>query len=483
MAMNALERRRLFLDAIYLSLLAFFARVLVSLWAWDKVPPTADGAFYHVVAQRIAQGDGYTWLWPDGVVTYAAHYPVGYPALMGAVYFLLGPVPGFVMILNAGLGSVAVFAVHGLCVEILRCGEQHAHLRAGALIATTMVALSPTLIAYTPALMTEGAVGALLIVAARLALEVRRPEIVASRRWISIVAIVFCVGFATLLRPQSIVFAPIVGFLASAGKRLQAFSWAAVVTVGSLLVVVPWTLRNCDKMERCVFVSANGGWNLLIGTFPEGEGAWVALEGERVPKECREVFQEAAKDKCFGDAGLSRIRESPFSWLKLSPQKLRATFDYGAAATEYLSASGAISERGRLWLSALELVSQRLFYLLGLLGLWSRASALGNGMRNVLGVIGVIGFSGLSVALGGFSALVLFQFGPQIRTSVGGRFGMASMWSTALIHAVFFGAGRYSLPILFAVAPFAALGGAWIGGIRAPKTAGAEDFDSRSGVE
>src|SRR5256885_7855973 len=46
--------------------------------------------FYHAVATRIARGAGYTWAWPDGVVTYAAHYPVGYPALLGAAYAVFG---------------------------------------------------------------------------------------------------------------------------------------------------------------------------------------------------------------------------------------------------------------------------------------------------------------------------------------------------------------------------------------------------------
>ncbi len=47
-------------------LLAFAARprlrVLVVWWARDRFPPADDGSFYHVVAQRIAHGQGYTWL-------------------------------------------------------------------------------------------------------------------------------------------------------------------------------------------------------------------------------------------------------------------------------------------------------------------------------------------------------------------------------------------------------------------------------------
>ena len=56
---------------------ALAARLAVVAWAWSRFPPVEDGHYYDVLAQRLAQGLGYTWLWPDGAVTYAAHYPGG----------------------------------------------------------------------------------------------------------------------------------------------------------------------------------------------------------------------------------------------------------------------------------------------------------------------------------------------------------------------------------------------------------------------
>src|SRR5690606_31771788 len=117
----------------------------------------------------------------------------------------------------------------------------------------------------------------------------------------------------------------------------------------------PWVARNCDKMERCLFVSANGGWNLLIGTFPEGKGAWVALEGERVPLKCRAVYAEAEKDACFQAAGVRRVRESPVAWLRLIPAKLRATFDFTASGAEHLHEAGSLQEPALSYLKAAEI--------------------------------------------------------------------------------------------------------------------------------
>ena len=73
-------------DRVVVGVIAFVARWFVVVWAANRIPPTADGTYYHVLATRIAEGHGYTWLWPDGAVTYAAHYPVGYPALLAGPY-------------------------------------------------------------------------------------------------------------------------------------------------------------------------------------------------------------------------------------------------------------------------------------------------------------------------------------------------------------------------------------------------------------
>ncbi|HMJ12615.1 MAG TPA: hypothetical protein VK524_14420, partial [Polyangiaceae bacterium] len=141
--------------------IALGVRALVTLWAAARIPPVEDGHFYHVVATRIAQGLGYTWLWPDGAVTYAAHYPVGYPALIAAAYALFAAAPASAMGCNALLGSLAAVAAGRMVSSYVRGG-------AGT-VAGLLVALHPALVAYTPALMTEGATASLLMIAGWLA--------------------------------------------------------------------------------------------------------------------------------------------------------------------------------------------------------------------------------------------------------------------------------------------------------------------------
>ncbi len=489
-------------DSVIVTGLALLLRVVVSFWAWDRVGPTADGRFYHVVAQRIAAGDGYTWLWPDGVVTYAAHYPVGYPSLMAPIYWAWGPVPGLVMLMNALIGALAVWAVHGLSLELARRWVSPPWVRTSATVAALFIALCPTLLAYTPALMTESAVGAFLVLGCRLTLY--RP-----RSWPSMLGklggLVLCVGLATYLRPQSVLMAPILGWLATSGGNIVAgagaFSrvlrlrivTAALVTIGVLGCTAPWVARNCDKMNRCLFVSANGGWNLLIGTFPEGQGAWVSLDGARVPVECREVYGEAEKDACFQAAGVRRIRASPGPWIKLIPAKLRATFDYTASGAEHLREAGSIQPPILDWLKAAEIGWQRVMFLLLALGgwRWSMRTDLAEpasgllrswGSHLLLG-LSLIGFAGGGVWWAWLPCSALWLMNWRLLTEPAAVFAWTSIGTTAVVHAVFFGAGRYSMPILFAVGPLLSVGVGFLLNFRRMKPSSAGDGLSPQGID
>jgi len=418
--------------------LSFVLRLLVVLWAKDRFPPADDGSFYHVVAQRIAHGQGYTWLWPDGAVTYAAHYPVGYPALLGLAYAAFGSQPVVAMLVNAVLGAVAAFAAHR---SVLRCAS-----RGGALVAALLLALHPGLIFYTPALMTEGVAAEILVVAVWLSL--RASETRGAWRWL--VALGICLGVSCLVRPQLLVMAPLFGFFSLAASEPQyaaRLARAAIVTGIALAVCLPWTLRNCARMDRCVFVSANGGWNLLIGSAPEANGAWIPIEGASVPERCRNVFGEAEKDRCFGQAGLENIRRDPLAFLRLVPRKLSVTFDYFGAPGHYLHTSNfqAFDESKKVWLGIVETGWERLILLAAIVQAaraggprrklrWAAASASGLFALSRAGWLGYLGFVA-TVALSGKGLLKRCE---SVRALAAGL-----VCSTAVTHAVFFGAGRY----------------------------------------
>jgi hypothetical protein len=201
-------------------------------------------------------------------------------------------------------------------------------------------------------------------------------------------------------------------------------------------------------MGQCVFVSANGGWNLLIGAGEGATGSWVPIEQAGMPPECRTVYGEAEKDACFGRAARAQIAARPIRWLALVPAKLSATFDYVGAAAWYLHSSnpGAFDERQKLTLGVAETAWHRAVVLIALLAL-----ARAPGPRRKLRVV-----TALTSALWLFlKAAWVAHLGLLVAAALLGRktyeqYVPAALagWlllTTAFTHAVFFGAGRYAL--------------------------------------
>lgn len=425
-------------DRLGLFVLSLGVRVAVCLWAAGRVPPSADGKYYDIIAKRIAAGEGYTWLWPDGTVTFAAHYPVGYPAMVGGLYALFGTYPVLAMLLGALLGAAAVVAVH----SVLR-GDTS---RRRALFGAGLLAIHPAVVPYTAALMTEGVTLALWSIALALFHKAHQRR----ARALAITG-ALVLGVATLVRPQTLLLAPIFGFIfapASRGKtkgptlglRLGLAAMALFITVA---VCLPWTARNCSRMKSCALVSVNGGWNLLIGA-QTNSGAWAPVE---VPLPCRTVWDEAGKDACFGAVAQAEIRRSPMAFVQRMPAKLSATFDYFGAAPYYLHEANPalVSAKAKVALGTVETAFARLTLLLAVFGA-ARGFASPRARRVVAGLAGLA----LIFALSRHAwpaylilALLLVARGPSRRPSLVGA-GIILL-GTALMHAVFFGAGRYGL--------------------------------------
>jgi 4-amino-4-deoxy-L-arabinose transferase-like glycosyltransferase len=469
-------------DGLLVGALALVARSCVALWAAGRFPPTADGSYYHRIAERIAAGLGYTWLWPDGAVTYAAHYPVGYPGAIGGIYAVLGVRPGAAMMLNAALGALAALAVHRLAAR--------ASSRRGAAIAGLLVALHPGLVFYTAALMTEGVTAALVTCAAWAAAAARgaaRPAGSRARRLSFVVVLGLVLGAATMVRPQTLVLAPIFGMLAFGGdgallrgraaRIAGALAGALLVTAIALLTCAPWTMRNCARMGRCALVSVNGGWNLLIGADAMSTGAWAPIQ---VPRACLEVFDEAAKDACFAKEARRFIAEQPATWLGLVPRKLAATFNYCGAPGWYLheANSAAFGDHAKTALGAVETLYERLVVLLGLL--WTtgyrrrspaddaprgRSSRAFRALQWTVALVGALSLFSLHAWVGYLALAIGACLRPRAlaRGPVLAAAAVAVLASCLLTHAVFFGAGRYAMvtfPLLSGIA------GVFLGGRR-----------------
>jgi 4-amino-4-deoxy-L-arabinose transferase-like glycosyltransferase len=445
------ERRA---DAALVMAVAAVVRLAVVAWASARFPAVEDGHYYDVLARRLAGGSGYTWLWPDGAVTYAAHYPVGYPAMLAVAYAVLGPSLAAAMTLNALVGAVAAYGAHRI---VDAPGVARWRPVAGGLA----VALHPALVPYAAALMTEGVAAALVVAAFAAAGGARGP----GRAWPWVLGAGLMAGLATLVRPQSLLIAPVLGALA-AGPEVRWRSRgrrAAAVTAIALGCVMPWTARNCVHMHRCALVSVNGGWNLLIGAATTS-GGWEPLA---TPSACATEWDEARKDSCFERVARVAILQAPASWIARAPAKLGATLDYFGAAPWYLHVSDpdAFGDRAKVVLGTIETATSRLL-LLGALFVAGRMDGRRANARKVVAALGAvaavsvygwIGYAALA------ACLVLAGWRTAARAPMVVPATAAVILATMGVHATFFGAGRYGLAVVPFVAALAFAEGSGLG--------------------
>jgi hypothetical protein len=316
-------------DALFsaaLFLLALAPRLYVAL-AWAR-EPVWDGHYYDFGARRIAAGLGYSDdVVAGGVVRWHpwCHYPVGYSGFLAFVYKVFSDGPRAAPVANAVTGALVALAAHRLA--------RYAMSARRARLAGLLVALSPELVAYAALLMTEPLASLGPLVAAWAAVRRR-----SSRPAAGPLAAGVAIGLTTLVRPQAVLAAPLVGLVAFGGRRDRA-AWAraaaaaAIATAASLAVVAPWTWRNCRVMDGCAFVSTNAGWNLAIGAFPRATGRFETLRGG---DGCPVVTGQVQQDRCWGRLGLEYIRREPGRWLALVPAKLAQTFDHASFPMGYL---------------------------------------------------------------------------------------------------------------------------------------------------
>jgi 4-amino-4-deoxy-L-arabinose transferase-like glycosyltransferase len=386
--------------------------------------PVWDGFYYHVGAASIAAGRGYAgesgqpW----------CHYPVGYPAFLGGVYRLFGAAPLAGTLAGAAVGAALAALVYLLARRAL--GETRAR------VAGCLAALHPGLVAYAALLMTEPLAAALLVAAAAVA---ARGD--GGRRAAAIAGLLL--GLGTLVRPQTLLCAPLVALWAPARQRLAC---AGIAVAVSLAVVAPWTIRNCVVMDGCAFVSTNAGWNLAIGSFPRATGRFETLAPD---DGCHDVAHQVEQDRCWMRLGAAWITADPARWLSLLPRKLGFTFDHESFAIGYLatmdpegwSARERAVGRGVLsWSHRALLVAAAL----ALLPRPERARPQSLVPHAGLGLVAAI-----AAIWGPFwlvaVALVAIAVGRRRALGPAELFGAGVVASLVAVHALFFGEDRYHL--------------------------------------
>ena len=251
----------------------FGLRLAWALYARAEPPErwylSGDQYSYYYYGSEIAQGRGYL-SYLSGEAT--AYYPIGYPAILGALYFVVlqTPIPDNLLMATTLFHVVIGSATVGL---VFLVGRAVGGVRAG-LAAAAVLAIWPNAVFLGPTLLLEPT--SMFLTTAAVALAVTHDWSIGLPSRSRLVLVGGVLGASVLVRPFSIWL--LLGLLLAA--RVSGASWRRAVATAAvpLMVVVlmmgPWTVRNLGAMDAFVPSSTNMGDTLCLDRWAGATGGF-----------------------------------------------------------------------------------------------------------------------------------------------------------------------------------------------------------------
>jgi 4-amino-4-deoxy-L-arabinose transferase-like glycosyltransferase len=405
-------------------ILAAVLRIVWVLYAAREPQGLHDQLLYILSAGQIADGNGYQF--PDAGST--AYYPVGYPAALGGVFFLVKhtPIPdNFILagaFFNVFLGVATVALVYQVGRRLFGT--------AVGLLAALWLAVFPNLVFHTATFLTEMLFNFLVMAALVVLLSANwREERVGWGRLLIFGALL---GLSALVRPISLLFLPlllIVWLVAGFGWR-RSLGYTAAVLAVTVAVIAPWTVRNIVVMDAPIVISANVGDNLCIGHHPGAPGHFTFAD--------------------LGGADYCNFSLEGYRGLDRAEMEVRRNNDNIRAAVKFALENPRFE---------LKLLSRKAWYLWnkdhnGLRAVESYGDDvfIDPDLREVLMRVADIFFF-VTISLGGLG-LVAFVLPPRDPRRL---FFLLALLALAGVPLVFFSAARFHVPVM----PLLAVSAAW----------------------
>jgi hypothetical protein len=282
-----------------------FIGLRVALLLAVPVAQTSDFLWYYQRGVEIASGAGYA---EGGVST--AFWPVGWPGLLGCIFWLSGTTPL--------VGQIANLVFAALTFPIAaKLGADLSGNRLVGRLTVLLLAIYPNQIAYVPLLSTEVFYEFLLLAGiCLLTME--------GAGWSLLAGGVF--GVAMLTKTQTL-FLPglllLAAWLCSRPRTglVRPLKMACFVYVAMALVVVPWTIRNYAVFGEIIPVATNGGITLLTGNNPSANGDYTPGD-PLVSGLSHDPAQQVAMDRLATSRAVAWIETHPWQFAGLLPKKV-----------------------------------------------------------------------------------------------------------------------------------------------------------------
>ena len=410
--------------------LAAALRIAWVLYAAREPQGVHDPSFYYGYGEAIASGRGYAL--PDGPTAY---YPVGYPAALGALFFLLthtwipANLPlatGFFQVFLR-VASVALVYYLGRCLFTPTVG----------LLAALWMALFPNLIFHTATFLTETLFIFLVLAALAVLFSFRWQE--ERPGWARLLVFGVLLGLSALVRPISLLLLPLlpIAWLIAGFGWQRALGYSGAVLVVTAAVIAPWTIRNAVRMDAFVIISTNLGDNLCMGHYEGARGHFSlperCFDNEEYAGLDRPAFEVARNNDNIRKA-IPFALENPRFELKLLSRKAYHLWRHdhdGLAAVESYGDDPFIDADLR---DALARIADVFFF--------------------VTISLGGLGLAGFVLTRRPAGAKGIAALSPRNAQRI---FFMFALLALAGIPLVFFGDARFHVPVL----PFLAVSAAW----------------------
>jgi 4-amino-4-deoxy-L-arabinose transferase-like glycosyltransferase len=245
----------------------------VSAPTWWRL--SGDQYSYYRYGRDIAAGHGYN-SYITGEPT--AYYPIGYPAILATVFFVVGHTPlpdDYVLaanLLHVVLGTASV--VLGYLIGRRLLG------RVAGLAAAAILAVFPNLVFQVASFQLE--VTFIFLCLAALAIVVVHDWDTGGPSTPRLLAFGAVLGVAVLVRPFAIWFVVALFVAALAAclgwrRSLRAAAIPLAVVVG---LSIPWMIRNAIRLDALVVTSTNTGDTLCLDRFDGATGEFRLAEHE-----------------------------------------------------------------------------------------------------------------------------------------------------------------------------------------------------------
>lgn len=263
------------------------------------VVPISDSEAYRVFAANVIEHGTYGWR-PDDP---GAFWPPATSYIYAAPMSLLGTS-------GDGMATAVVLTNLGASVATIWLGMLLASRwfgRRAAIVTGALLACWPTMVLLTSTLASETLFVPVLLGAVLLADPTRGPT------WPGWLGAGVTLGLAALLRPTSLLLAPMLGALGALrrGRPVAHATRALVAVVIMLALIAPWTARNHRVFGEHVLISTNGAPTFWMGNNPDSDGVYTRLpdwtEGMSEPERARRLRAEAV-DHIKSDPGAFVLR-------------------------------------------------------------------------------------------------------------------------------------------------------------------------------